>query len=740
MSETPESCPNCGSPVTGGRFCANCGRSVTISNADPLIGMVLMGQFAVQRRLGRGGWATVYEADQTTMDRPVAIKVLHRELLGEQDAVQRFFMEARSASRLNHPNILRPWLVGQLDDGTPYLVMDVVEGPTLADVMKEEGPLQLERALGIAVQIAAALDEAASCGVVHRDLKPSNIFLAVQGRRMDVVRLADFGIAKVLSDEAAGLTRTGDILGTPAYMAPEQASGQRIDARADVYAFGVILYRMLSGRLPFDETSVMTLLAAHVGKPPRPLHEAMPGVRLPDGLEDTVMAMLAKSPSDRPSTAGEVGEELRRIAARAGLAVSDQLGGSTPLPVVPEVKASAAAPSGPAQAERITVARSREAVSGRERTDLAVLAWTDDEPPPATPVGLPAPEPPALPDGPSLAWQTGRGRGADEEDGTTTVMGEDDVAKGPIPLVGTGQPGFSGDGGPGLHAQLFEPAAVARDVLGNVFVVDAGNHCVRYLDCRGGVVRTLIGLPEEPGYSGDDGPAEDALLNDPCGIAVDATGNLYVADRGNRRVRAVDVRSGRIGTVAGSGRVGPSPDGTPAHLAGFVPEALALGPDGGLYVADAYNHRVWRLDGQDGTVATVAGVGEPGFSGDGGPARGASLDGPVDLAFDRRGVLYVADRGNGRIRSIDPGSGRIETVAGGDGTLGAPCSVAVARDGTLRVADSDGGRILAVDPRTGGSQSLAEDLVEPRGIFVDAEGTLMVADTGRHRVWAIIER
>ena len=704
-----------------------------------------MGQFAVQRRLGRGGWATVYEAEQTTMDRQVAIKVLHRELLAEQEAVQRFFMEAKSASRLDHPNILRPWLVGQLDDGTPYLVMDVVEGPTLGDVMKSEGALPVERAMNIGVQIAGALDEAASGGVVHRDLKPNNIFLAIQGRRHDVVRLADFGIAKVLTDEAAGLTRTGDILGTPAYMAPEQASGRKVDHRADVYAFGIILYRMLSGRTPFDEKSVMTLLAAHVGKPPRPLREAMAGATLPDGLEPLVMSMLAKAPDDRPASAGEVQEELLRIAARTGLALADGLTGPTPIPSLPHVQASAAPPPRPPQPERLTPQDARSVVASSDQTDIAVPAWTDaDELAHETPAHAGQAEAPRvetpLPDGPSLAWQTGRRRTGDTEDGVTTVSSEEGASDGPIPLAGTGQPGFAGDGGPGLQAQFFEPTGVAQDVHGNLFVVDAGNHCVRFLDSRGGLVRTLIGLPEEPGFSGDDGPAEDALLNEPSGIALDSMGNLYVADRGNRRVRAVDVRSGHIGSVVGSGRVGPSPDGTPAHMAGLVPEALALGPAGALYVADAHNHRIWRVDAGDGTVSVFAGMGEPGFAGDGGAARSAALESPADLVFDSFGALYVADYGNGRIRVIDPASGRIDTVAGGDGTLGAPSSVAVARDGSLRVADSEGGRVLAVDPRTGGAQTVAADLLEPRGVFVDPQGTLMVADTGRHRVWAIIEQ
>jgi len=173
-------------------------------------------------------------------------------------------------------------------------------------------------------------------------------------------------------------------------------------------------------------------------------------------------------------------------------------------------------------------------------------------------------------------------------------------------------------------------------------------------------------------------------------------------------------------------------------MAGLVPVGLALGPDGGLYVADPTNHRVWRVDPETGTVATFAGVGDPGSSGDGGPARSAALDSPMGLAFDALGTLYIADYGNGRVCAVDPQTGRLDTVAGGDGMLGGPVAVALARDGSLRVADSDGGRVLTVDPRTGGAQSLAGDLLDPRGLWVDPQGTLMVADTGRHRVWAII--
>jgi len=195
-----------------------------------------------------------------------------------------------------------------------------------------------------------------------------------------------------------------------------------------------------------------------------------------------------------------------------------------------------------------------------------------------------------------------------------------------------------------------------------------------------------------------------------------------------------------IGTVVGSGRTGAAREGTDAHLAGVVPRDLALMPDGSLLIADAVNHRVWIVSALEGAVSTLAGTGMAGLSGDGGAAAEASLDGPTGVAVGPAGIVYIADRNNGRIRTVDPHSGRIETIAGADGSLGEPSALTIAMDGSLRITDAQGGRVLSVDARTGRVRPLVGDLLGPEGIFIDPQNTLIVAETGRHRVWAVIEK
>ena len=764
MSDLPAAiCIKCSADVPeGARFCPECGFSRATRQGDPLIGQVLLGQFQILRRIGRGGWANVYEADQRAMARSVAVKVLHREYAGEAEPVQRFYREARAASKLNHPNILRPWMVGELDDGTPFLVMDIVKGPTLGDELKTVGKMSVERVLRVGVQISSGLEEAADQGIVHRDLKPANIFLTTEGRRDDVVKLADFGIAKVMGegeDAAANLTRTGDILGTPAYMSPEQALGKPVDHRSDLYALGALLYRMVTGQVPFKEATLMALLAAQVSKSAPAISSIVPEVQLPQGFEKLVRTLMAKNREDRPSHASEVTQELLRMGLRAGFdTVHDPLAGTERAAPAPPPRPAAPAPSpaaapddddepetpitgldtaqtsdpppqsGPRAGQQLEATKQVPLLRDEDMTTDD--AWEEPSVPPSH--GMPAV---------GREWPTIHRKGGGE-----VVLGSlPDLeaaavkvreAGGPMPLAGSGDAGHAGDDGPAVKAELCEPIAVAQDVHGNLFIVERGNHCVRFIDVREGIIRTVAGVAEESGFGGDDGPADIALLHEPSDLVADSMGNLYVADTGNRRVRAIDVRSGHIGTVIGSGRATAAMEGAPAHLAGLVPHALAIAPDGALFVADADNHRVWRVDPHDGTIRTAAGTGDAGDEGD-------SLNSPRDIAFSPDGSLYIADTGNARVCRIHPQTGALEVVAGGDdGSLGTPVAVTTTRQGALRVADSTGGRVFALDltdGKMGAPYVVATDLAEPRGLMVDGQGTLYIADTARHRVWAVIE-
>jgi hypothetical protein len=325
-------------------------------------------------------------------------------------------------------------------------------------------------------------------------------------------------------------------------------------------------------------------------------------------------------------------------------------------------------------------------------------------------------------------------------------------------VAGDGTQGFSGDGGPATNASLYEPNGVAVDAAGNVYIADPGNSRVRKVSTSGTV--TTVAGNGSPGFSGDGGPATNASLDGLRGVAVDAAGNLYIADWVNPRVRKVST-SGTITTVAGSGTYGFSGDGGPATDAGLSsPYGVAVDAAGNLYIADAGNSRVRKVS-TSGTITTVAGSGTYGFSGDGGPATNAALSSPQGVALDAAGNLYIADAHNSRVRKVST-SGTITTVAGngtfgfsGDGGpatdagLNSPVGVTVDAAGNLYIADSGNHRVrkvstsgtittVAGDGTFGfsgdGGPATNASLNIPYGVAVDAAGNLYIADPGNSRV------
>src|SRR5499427_7928572 len=309
------SCTRCGGSYDDDvRFCPRDGAPLG-EIPDAYVGKVLLGQFELLERIGAGAMGTVYRAWQNTMDRPVAVKVLRRELLLDAAVVKRFYREARAVARLSHPNIITVFLVGECDDGAPYIVMEMVEGPSLAQRLEADGKLEPGRAVRIATQIAAALAEAHAASVVHRDLKPENILLAPRRGQTEAVKVLDFGIAKLLaSGHESHLTSTGALFGTPHYISPEQASGGPIDHRADLYSLGVILYRMLTGRLPFEGSTGMSVVLKHLHEVPMAPRELAP--EMPPALEEVVERAMAKDPAERFQTADEMAAALASFDAR----------------------------------------------------------------------------------------------------------------------------------------------------------------------------------------------------------------------------------------------------------------------------------------------------------------------------------------------------------------------------------------------------------------------------------------
>ena len=261
-----------------------------------------------------------------------------------------------------------------------------------------------------------------------------------------------------------------------------------------------------------------------------------------------------------------------------------------------------------------------------------------------------------------------------------------DIATGTITTVaGCGTEGNSGDGGPAVLAQLASPHGSALDRHGNIYIADLKNDRIRKVDGATGIITTVAGNGEH-GYSGDGGPATEAMLASPIAVTCSADGDLYIADHRNSRIRKVDAATGIITTVAGTGEQGFNGDGGPATQAAIaLPRDIALDPDGSLYIADGANNRIRKVD-PDGTISTVAGTGSADFSGDGGPAHKASLSMPYSIALDSDGNLYVVDTGNYRVRRIDATTGIITTIAGngsygfsGDGGTATEASLAVGK-------------------------------------------------------------
>jgi serine/threonine-protein kinase len=285
---------------------------------DAFIGRdILQGQFQILQKIGSGGMGAVYKALQPAMNRMVAVKILHPKLANRQDLVSRFRREARAMSHLTHPNTVKVFLYGELEDGSLYIVMEFLEGKNLNQTVRAEGPMPVERALPILIQACHALEEAHRAGIIHRDLKPENIFLSQQGGMKDFAKVLDFGLAKVTEREMRPgsliLTQEGMVFGTPEFMSPEQAQGKQLTPASDIYSLAVILYEVLTGKLPFDAKNAMEYIQLHVTAPPMPLEERAPGKKFPPLLWKVLQKALAKKPEDRFAAAGEFAAALQAV-------------------------------------------------------------------------------------------------------------------------------------------------------------------------------------------------------------------------------------------------------------------------------------------------------------------------------------------------------------------------------------------------------------------------------------------
>jgi DNA-binding beta-propeller fold protein YncE len=329
--------------------------------------------------------------------------------------------------------------------------------------------------------------------------------------------------------------------------------------------------------------------------------------------------------------------------------------------------------------------------------------------------------------------------------------------------VGTGEKGFAGDGGPANAALLNGPFDIAFDAAGNLYFSDTFNNRIRRVDAKSAVISTVAGNGEA-GFAGDGGPATKASLNEPYGIVLDRTGNIFVADRLNRRVRRIDAASGIITTTAGTGEAAYGGDGGPAARAGLAePNGLAFDArERHLYIADVADHRVRIVDLAAGTIATFAGTGKAEHSGDGGKASAAGIFGARAVKLAADGTLYILERQGSSLRAVDPLTGIITTIAGttargysGDGgpaleaVFDAPKEMAIEHDGSLLIVDTENHAIRHIDRATGilsnlaggrkgtggdGGPATAAGLDRPHGAIVGPDGAIYIGDTNNHRV------
>jgi serine/threonine protein kinase len=388
-------CAICGANYdTNALFCPRDGAPLGArapKGSDDFIGLELPGQIRIERLIGIGSMGRVYRAFQAGMGRPVAVKILHRELSANSTLVGRFLREAQIASRLSHPNVVQAILSGQLPAGTGgdgagamYMVMEYLDGISLRSAFAAaDGSLPLPRSLRVVLQLCEAVGEAHGAGIVHRDLKPENVMLLKRGNEGDFVKILDFGIARLPGGNTPAVTQAGAVFGTARYVSPEGAIGSPVGPPADVYAIATILYQALAGRTPFDGDTAIEVLGRQINDPPPPLRTIERAADVPEPLATAIMRNLAKRAEDRSQDARAFGLLLVDAARASGLAPETLV----PRSVLFGGSASGSSTSGeptqpqsfgPALAGKIAAANESAAAQLRE-------SHRTSEPPPARP-------------------------------------------------------------------------------------------------------------------------------------------------------------------------------------------------------------------------------------------------------------------------------------------------------------------------------------------------------------------
>lgn len=325
-------CPDCGARnLPTAELCVSCGSELEAEPQpppdDPLIGRVLGGKYELEEVIGEGSMGRVYAARQIDLDKEVAVKVLHPHVAADPKVAKRFQREARTASLLSHPNSLQVFDFGREEDGPVlFIVMELLDGPDLLELIEEEFPFSPRRIAQLVGGVLLALEEAHDLGVIHRDLKAENIMVVEDHQGREHVKVCDFGIAKLVETDGSAITVTGFVCGTPEYMAPEQARGEPLDARADLYAIGCLLYQLLTGEVPFKGGSALGTITKHLTEPVQPPSRRRPDLHIPRSLERVVMKALSKDRERRYADAAEMRRALEAAVDELGPLGDDPLG------------------------------------------------------------------------------------------------------------------------------------------------------------------------------------------------------------------------------------------------------------------------------------------------------------------------------------------------------------------------------------------------------------------------------
>jgi serine/threonine protein kinase/sugar lactone lactonase YvrE len=652
-----------------------------------------IGPYQVVSLLGTGGMGQVYQARDTRLDRTVALKILTPDVAGDEERIKRFTLEAKAASALNHPNVATIYDVGE-SNGINYIAMEYVEGQTL-DQKIERGPMSVIDILTVARQVAGALDMARQNGIVHRDIKPANLIVTTQGQ----VKVLDFGLAKVSREIViegvlpVATTLPGLVMGTVEYMSPEQALGQEVDHRTDIFSLGVVLYQMATGRLPFAGKSITQTIDQILHAEPEPISRF--NSKIPLKLQRVIYRCLEKKRERRYPSGRELLADLKesRLAAFFARTVTSpgvrpnwalvfgilSLIGLATLAVTisqPEEKtwrheynhsssrASNSSGTFDTNLKSPPAPLSTPPVDMKSADTSTRLSMVDSRHPkvekPLASAAVPETQDRVDENRPRVISDDTTNKGVDNDiptiddpifDAFGVAVGRDNavyVSDGVggriykvlpsgkvLRIAGTGTSGFSGDGGPAISAQLNNPVGLTLDTQGNLYLVDQGNFRIRKITTDG-LISTVAGNGGRT--TGDDGPAMSARLTRPKSLAFDGGGALYLTDMD--RVRKI-TRNGMISTVF---KADPLPGRRPDDLTG-----VAVDRTGNVFIADNNNFRVFEVK-PNGVIRVVAGTGIQGVSGDGGLATSAQLNFPVDVAVDEAGNLFISD--DQRIRKV----------------------------------------------------------------------------------------